>query len=87
MAGPKLELEAEVDKKGTLAANLFDGLTEAATLIVMDITSGRGDLVSMTPEGDFVFNAPRGNDTTVLTFTYIQNEIPVTDNTLTIETE
>ena len=33
-----------------------------------------------------MFNAPNGKDTTVLTFTYIQNAIPVPGNTLTIRT-
>ena len=86
MAGPTLALEAEVDETSTLAANLWHGLTPAGTLTAMDITSGRGDLLGVTPAGDYVFKAPHGEDTTVLTFTYIQNAIPVTGNTLTIRT-
>jgi hypothetical protein len=75
-----------VAKKGTLAANLLAGLTPAGTLTSMDITTGGGDLVWTTAAGDYVFNAPNGKDTTVLTFTYIQNAIPVPGNTLTIRT-
>jgi hypothetical protein len=52
----------------------------------MAITSGGGDLVWTTVDGDYVFNAPNGRDITVLTFTYVQNGIPVTGNTLSIST-
>ena len=50
----------------------------------MEITSGGGELVWTTAEGDYVFNASNGKNTTVITFTYVQNAIPVTGNTLTI---
>jgi hypothetical protein len=86
VAGPTLALTAEVAKKGTVAANLLGGLSPAGTLTASSITSGGGDLVWTTPEGDYVFNAPNGKDITVMTFTYIQNGIPVTGNTLTIRT-
>ena len=85
-AGPTLALTESVAKKGTLVSNLLPGLSPEATLAAVDIVSGRGDLVYTSPEGDYVFNAPNGRNTTVIEFTYIQNEIPVTDNTLTIST-
>jgi hypothetical protein len=52
----------------------------------MEVTSGGGALVWTTPQGDYVFNAPNGRSTTVLRFTYVQNGIPVTNNTLTVGT-
>lgn len=84
--GPTLALTASVAKKGTLAANLLAGLSPVGTLTAMGITEGGGDLVWTTAAGDYVFNAPNGKDTTVLTFTYVQNDIPVSGNTLTIWT-
>ena len=84
--GPTLALTASVAKKDTLAANLLGGLTPAGTLTAMTVTEGGGDLVWTTAAGDYVFNAPNGKDTTVLTFTYVQNGIPVPGNTLTIWT-
>ncbi len=73
-------------KKGTLVSNLLSGLDPPATLTSMEITSGGGDLVWSTPQGDYVFNAPNGKSTTVISFTYVQNGIPVTNNTLTVGT-
>lgn len=87
MPGPTVVLTAAVEKKGTLTSNLLSGLSPAGTLTEIDITSGRGDLVWTTPSGDYVFNAPSGRDTTVITFTYAQSGIPVTGNLLTISTE
>ena len=84
--GPTLALTSSVAKKDTLAANLLVGLTPAGTLTAMTVTEGGGDLVWTTAAGDYVFNAPNGKDTTVLTFTYVQNGIPVPGNTLTIWT-
>jgi hypothetical protein len=84
--GPTLTLTESVDKKGTLASNLLPGLGPEATLAAVDIVSGGGEIVYTSPEGDYVFNAPNGRNTTVITFTYVQGEIPVTDNTLTIST-
>jgi hypothetical protein len=85
-AGPTLALTESVAKKGTLASNLLSGLSPAATLAAVDVTSGRGELAWTMPSGEFLFTAPRGRDTTVITFTYIQNAIPVTGNTLTVST-
>ena len=73
-------------KKGTLVSNLLSGLDPPATLTSMEIASGGGDLVWSTPQGDYVFNAPNGRSTTVIRFTYVQNGIPVTTNTLTVGT-
>jgi hypothetical protein len=75
-----------VDKKGTLASNLLSGLDPVATLAAMEITSGGGEIVWTTAQGDYVFNASNGRSTTVIRFTYVQNGIPVTNNTLTIST-
>lgn len=87
VAGPRLVLTASVAKKGTLASTLLSGLSPAGTLTEIAITSGRGNLVGMTPNGDYVFEAPNGKDTTVITFTYTQGGIPVTGNVLTISTD
>jgi Flp pilus assembly pilin Flp len=87
VAGPRLVLTAAIAKKGTLAANLLSGLSQAATLAGIGVTSGRGELAWSTANGDYVFNAPGGKDTTVITFTYTQGSINVTGNTLTISTE
>lgn len=84
--GPILALTESVDKKGTLASNLLPGLSAEARLAAIDIVSGGGEIVYTTPAGDYVFNAPNGRNTTVIAFTYVQGEIPVTDNTLTIST-
>ena len=73
-------------KKGTLASNVLSGLEPAAALTAMEVASGGGDLVWTTPQGDYVFNAPNGRSTTVIRFTYVQNGIPVTTNTLTVST-
>lgn len=87
LAGPRLVLTASVAKKGTLASTLLTGLTPAGTLTEIAITSGRGALVGMSPNGDYVFEAPSGRGITVITFTYTQAGIPVTGNRLTISTE
>lgn len=84
--GPTLALTASVAKKGTLVANLLGGLTPAATLTAMTVTEGGGELAWTSAAGDYVFNAPNGKDTTVIGFTYVQNAIPVSGNTLTIST-
>ena len=87
VAGPRLVLTASVARKGTLASTLLSGLDPAGTLTEIAITSGRGNLVGMSPNGDYVFEAPNGRDTTVVTFTYTQGGIPVTGNVLTISTD
>ena len=69
-----------------LEQHVLPGLNPAATLAATAITSGGGDVVWTTVQGDYVFNAPNGRSTTVIRFTYVQNGIPVTDNTLTIST-
>jgi hypothetical protein len=75
-----------VAKKGTLVSNVLSGLDPAATLTAMEVSSGGGDLVWTTPQGDYVFDAPNGRSTTVIRFSYVQNGIPVTNNTLTVST-
>jgi hypothetical protein len=75
-----------VAKKGTLVSNVLRGLNPAGTITAITIASGGGDLAWTTAAGDYVFNAPNGRSTTVIRFTYVQNGIPVTDNTLSIST-